>query len=206
MKNYFITLEGIEGTGKSTAIKFIHRYLQQKNVLLILTREPGGTKIGDAIREVLLNQYDEKMEGKTELLLMFASRAQNLAQIIRPALAEGNWVLSDRFTDASYAYQGGGRGIPEKYIAQLEQVVHADLQPDITFLLDAPVHVGKSRIKNRAVEDRIEQERQEFFERVRAAYLQRAKKFPQRFRVIDASQSLSNVEQQISQVLDQIIV
>lgn len=206
MKNYFITLEGIEGTGKSTAIKFIHRYLQQKNIPLILTREPGGTKIGDAIREVLLNQYDEKMEGKTELLLMFASRAQNLAQVIRPALAEGNWVLSDRFTDASYAYQGGGRGLPEKYIAQLEQVVHADLQPDITFLLDAPVQVGKSRIKNRAVTDRIEQERQEFFERVRAAYLERAKKFPHRFRVIDASQSLSNVEQQISQVLDQIIV
>lgn len=206
MKNYFITLEGIEGTGKSTAIKFIHRYLHQKNIPLILTREPGGTKIGDAIREVLLNQYDEKMEGKTELLLMFASRAQNLAQVIRPALAEGNWVLSDRFTDASYAYQGGGRGLPEKYIAQLEQVVHADLQPDITFLLDAPVQVGKSRIKNRAVTDRIEQERQEFFERVRAAYLERAKKFPHRFRVIDASQSLSNVEQQISQVLDQIIV
>src|SRR5262249_9454723 len=133
-----------------------------------------------------------------------ASRAQNLAQIIRPALAEGNWVLSDRFTDASYAYQGGGRGVPIEYIAQLEQVVHGDLQPDITFLLDAPVQVGKSRIKNRALEDRIEQERQDFFERVRAAYLERAKKNPQRFRIIDASQSLPEVQKQLTHVLEQL--
>lgn len=195
--SYFITLEGIEGTGKSTAMKFIHNYLEAAQIPLVVTREPGGTAIADAIRQLLLAHHSELMASDTELLLMFASRAQNIARVIKPALAAKQWVLCDRFTDASYAYQGGGRGIPSERIAALEKWVHPDFQPDITFLLDAPAHIGLNRIEERKTKDRIETEQIDFFERVRQVYLQRAREFPERFRIIDAEASIKNVEEQL---------
>lgn len=204
MKAKFITLEGIEGTGKSTAIKFISDYLTQKKISHILTREPGGTEIADAIRSILLNNYKEIMQPEVELLLMFASRAQNLAQKIRPALKNNQWVLCDRFTDATYAYQGGARNIDVGKISKLEAMVHDDLQPDLTLLLDAPVEVALSRIKSRN-RDRIEQEHNEFFEKVRQTYLQRAKKYANRFKIIDTTGAISNVQKQIAQTLNELI-
>lgn len=193
----FITIEGIEGTGKSTAIRFLQRWLTEQGIAFTLTREPGGTEIADAIRKLLLQHYEEKMCSDTELLLMFASRAQNIAQVIKPALAQGKWVLCDRFTDASYAYQGGGRNISLQRIAVLENWVHADLQPDLTLLMEAPVNVGLARIQERKTKDRIEREQIDFFERVRNAYLQRAKQFPQRFKIIDATADIDRVEEQL---------
>lgn len=203
---YFITLEGIEGMGKTTAMTFIAHYLRQLQIPLVVTREPGGTHIADAIRSLLLNHHTEKMADDTELLLMFASRAQNIAQVIKPALHNQKWVLCDRFTDASYAYQGGGRGLAFEKIAALENLVHPDFQPDMTLLLDAPPELGFSRIKERKTKDRIEKEHLDFFSRVRAVYLQRAEKFPERFRVIDASGDLQSVEQQLTIALKQFTV
>lgn len=201
-KNFFITIEGIEGTGKSTAIAFIRRQLEMAHIPHSVTREPGGTEIADAIRRLLLAHYQEPMDMDTELLLMFASRAQNLAQVIKPALAEGKWVLCDRFTDASYAYQGGGRGVPKQRIATLENWVHADLQPDLVILLDAPVATGLARIEERKTKDRIEREKAQFFERVRAAYLERAQQNPQRYKIIDANRPVAEVEQQLVRTLE----
>lgn len=198
--SYFITIEGIEGVGKSTAIQFICKQLDAAHIPYIVTREPGGTEITEAIRKLILAHYHEKMSADTELLLYFASRAQNIAQNIKPALAHGKWVVCDRFTDSSYAYQGGGRKIPKDRIAVLENWVHGDLQPDLTFLLDAPVEVGLDRIKNRD-QDRIEHEKAQFFVRVRDAYLERAKEYPQRFKIIDASAAVAEVEQQIAKIL-----
>lgn len=201
-KNYFISIEGIEGTGKSTAITFIRRQLEIAHIPHIVTREPGGTEIADAIRQLLLAHYHETMSMDTELLLMFASRAQNIASIIKPALANGKWVVCDRFTDASYAYQGGGRGIPEQRIAILESWVHADLQPDLVLLLDAPVSIGLSRIQKRKTKDRIEREKEQFFERVRAVYLKRAMQNPKRYKIINASGSVAEVEKQLMLTLE----
>jgi len=195
--SYFITVEGIEGVGKSTAVKSIQAFLEGQGIALTLTREPGGTAVAEDIRQILLHQLDEVIVPDTELLLMFASRAQHIATVIKPALAEGRWVVSDRFTDASYAYQGGGRGIESDRIAVLEDWVHADLQPDVTFLLDASTEIALERAKLRSTPDRIESEAHAFFERVRQAYLDRAKNDPKRFIIIDATLELSVVQSTI---------
>ena len=201
-KPLFITLEGVEGVGKSTSRDFIEKYLTEKNIPLCVTREPGGTEIAEKIREVLLAQYEETMTAETELLLMFAARAQHIASVIKPALAENKWVLSDRFTDASFAYQGGGRGLPSSRIEIIEQWVQGDLQPDITILLDAPVELALARAQARSEPDRIEKEKRDFFERIRAAYLKRAQQHPQRFHLVDASQSVEQVQEALREILE----
>lgn len=200
-KGFFITIEGGEGVGKSTAIKAITQFLQSADIDYVLTREPGGTEIAEAIRQVLLNKYTEPMCADTELLLMFAGRAQNISQVIKPALQKGQWIVSDRFVDASFAYQGGGRGIDLQRIAELAKWTIGDLQPDMTILLDAPVEIGFHRIQNRGAKDRIESEGLDFLQRVRDQYLQLAKQYPQRFRVIDADQALEKVHADIFAVL-----
>ena len=202
--NYFISFEGIEGVGKSTAIKFFNAQLNLRGIDFVVNREPGGTEISENIRQVLLNHHTETMCLDTELLLMFACRAQNIQQVIRPALQSGRWVISDRFTDASYAYQGYGRGMPLNKITALADLVHHGLEPDYTFLLDAQASVGIGRLKNRRIKDRIESERLEFFERVRQGYLGLAAENPQRFRIIDASLSISEVQQQLVAELNRI--
>lgn len=204
-KNFFITVEGIEGAGKSTVLTFLDRWLSSIDIAHTMTREPGGTVIANAIRQLLLAHYDETMASDAELLLMFASRAQNIARVIKPALAAGEWVICDRFTDASYAYQGGGRGISEQRIAILENWVHADLHPDVVLLLDLPVKTGINRIQNRRTKDRIEHEQQEFFERVRNVYLERAKQFPERYKIIDATRDKNSVKQQIVNALSPLL-
>lgn len=201
----FITVEGIEGVGKSTAIRFLQAYLEEKSVPVVVTREPGGTEIAEAIRKLLLAHFTEKMTQDAELLMMFASRAQHIAHIIRPALEEGQLVLCDRFTDASFAYQGAGRGIPEDDIAALEKLVQKGLKPDLTILLDAPAQVGATRAKHRSPADRIEKEKIHFFERARGAYLTRAKLDSERFAVVDASQSLSHVRQELKDIVDRFL-
>ncbi|OGT43766.1 MAG: dTMP kinase [Gammaproteobacteria bacterium RIFCSPHIGHO2_12_FULL_40_19] len=201
----FITLEGGEGVGKSTALSFIKTVLLEKNIESVFTREPGGTKTGEAIRDVLLHRLDESILPETELLLMFAARAQHIAHVIKPALQAGKTVVSDRFTDASFAYQGGGRGISTDRLQTLTTWVQGDLQPDLTLLLDAPVEIGLSRIHQRGEKDRIEQESIDFFNRVRNAYLERAAQFPKRFSIIKADASLENVQEQIKQALDKIV-
>ena len=197
----FITIEGIEGVGKTTNIDFIHSLLNDAGHEVVLTREPGGTPIGEDVRELLLGHKHEGMSDDTELLLMFAARAEHLHKVIRPALAEGKDVLCDRFTDATYAYQGGGRGIAVEHIAVLENWVQAELRPDLTLLLDVPVAVGLDRAGKRSAPDRFEKEKHDFFERVRDMYLQRAKAEPQRYRIIDASQALDDVQSQIQVAL-----
>lgn len=204
-QNYFITLEGTEGAGKSTALKYLHNQLLRAQVPLVVTREPGGTVIGEAIRNVLLAKHTEAMCDETELLLMFASRAQHLSTFIKPALATGKWVLCDRFTDASYAYQGGGRGTTLARITILEEWVQQGLQPDLTILLDLPVELGLQRIAKRGNLDRIEAEQREFFCKVREAYLARAKRFPERFRIINAAQPLAKVKQALQQIIDELL-
>ena len=197
----FISLEGVEGAGKSTQLAYIEQYLRDTGISLVVTREPGGTPLAEEIREMLLQPREDGMTDKTELLLMFAARADHLEQKILPALAEGKWVLSDRFTDATYAYQGGGRGIDVDIIARLEDLVQGQFRPDLTLLLDVPVDVGLARAGNRSAPDRFEQEKLEFFERVRAAYLAMAEATPARYRVVDAAQSLDSVQLQLETVL-----
>ncbi len=182
----FITLEGGEGAGKSTLMGRIQDWLEQAPIEFIITREPGGTRLGEQVRDLLLHQHQSAVSAQAELLLMFAARAQNLAETIRPALAAGKLVLCDRFTDASFAYQGGGRQLGAALVAQLEAAVHPDLQPDLTLLLDLPVADGLAR-KHADIPDRIESEQAAFFQRVRAAYQQRARQFPGRIKVIDAA-------------------
>ena len=197
----FITLEGGEGVGKSSNIAFVVEQLASAGIDYIQTREPGGTELAEAIRELLLAPRDEPMTELTELLLVFAARAQHLQHKILPALAAGTWVVCDRFTDATLAYQGAGRGLSVDVIKQLRQLVQAELQPDITLLLDAPVEVGMGRARHRGELDRFEREKQDFFHRVRQGYLDQAIAEPQRYRVIDASQPLSAVQQDIHAVL-----
>ncbi len=204
-KNYFITIEGIEGAGKSTALKYLQQLLLDAQIPHAITREPGGTEIAEEIRHVLLKHYQETMAVDTELLLMFASRAQHIARVIRPGLQAGLWMLCDRFTDATYAYQGGGRGIPEERIMQIERWTQGDLRPDYVFLLDVPAEMGLQRIKKRAAEDRIEQEKAMFFEKVRQVYLSRAMANPRSYKVIDASQPLLQVKQQIQAHMELIL-
>jgi len=197
-KGYFITLEGGEASGKSTNLNLMSAWLQDAQIAHIVTHEPGGTPCAEKIRKLLLASLDqEPMHEDTELLLMFAARAQHLHQVIMPALASGQWVVCSRFTDSSYAYQGGGRGIDSNKIAQLEQFVHPSLQPDLTILLDLPVEAALQRMHKRHALDRIEGESCAFFERVRAAYLARAKQDPKRFRILDARLPLEAVQQEI---------
>ncbi|MGD9153536.1 MAG: dTMP kinase [Gammaproteobacteria bacterium] len=202
MTGKFITFEGIEGAGKSTAIELVQQYLQQQSVEIVVTREPGGTKVSEVIRDVVLNRHDLDIVADTELLLFFAARAQHIAQVIKPALSQGKIILCDRFTDASFAYQCGGRGIAEERVAVLEQWVQQDLQPDLTILMDLPVKVGLQRAKKRSKLDRIEVEQYNFFEKVRAYYLKRAKNYPERFRVIDAGAPLNKVKQELREIID----
>ena len=201
----FITIEGVEGVGKTTNIQFIAEFLRSRPLQLLLTREPGGTPIAEQIRDLLLTKSDEPLNDDAELLLVFAARAQHLAQVIKPALARGEWVVCDRFTDATYAYQGGGRGFSMPHIAQLEQWVQQDLRPDITLLLDLPVEVGLARAKQRSDPDRFESERTEFFERVRDTYLERARQFHDQYRIIDASRTLPEVQEQLAGVLTELL-
>lgn len=201
MRGKFITLEGGEGAGKTTNLNLIQSYLLQQNIPVLLTREPGGTPLAEKIRDLLLENQSEKVSQEAELLLMFASRAQHLSELILPALESGKWVLCSRFTDSSYAYQGGGRGIDLNKIKILENFVQGDFQPDLTFYFDLPVEIGMARAKQRGELDRIEQEELNFFERVRQIYLQRAQEYPKRFRVIDANQSLETVAESILDIL-----
>jgi dTMP kinase len=197
----FITVEGIEGVGKSTNMTFVQQTLVAAGHTVVVTREPGGTPLGEAIRGLLLDPRYTGMDPNCELQLMFAARAEHLARVIRPALAQGQWVLCDRFTDATYAYQGGGRQIDTGVIARLEQLVQGDFRPDLTLLLDVPVEVGLARASGRSDPDRFEQEHVEFFERVRQAYLDMAAVAPGRYRVIDAARPLEQVQQQLRAVL-----
>jgi len=202
IRGRFITLEGTEGVGKSTNLQFIQSILEQHKVQYQLTREPGGTPLAEEVRELLLANREERVAEDAELLLVFAARAQHLSQVVRPALECGEWVLCDRFTDATFAYQGGGRGLDNQFITQLESMVQRGLQPNLTILLDLPVEVGLARARQRADLDRFENEKIVFFERVRKAYLARADSDPQRFAVVDASGTLDQVQQQIRCVLD----
>jgi dTMP kinase len=204
MKGKFITVEGIEGVGKSTNMDFIHQQLLASGRKVVVTREPGGTPLGEAIRGLLLDPGYKGMDPVCELQLMFAARAEHLARVIRPALENGQWVLCDRFTDATYAYQGGGRGIDSNVIARLEELVQGDFRPDLTLLLDVPVEVGLSRAGKRGALDRFEQEQVGFFERVRNCYLVMAKQHAERYRVIDASLPLEQVQQLLNEELSRI--
>jgi len=201
MKGKFITVEGIEGVGKTTNIDFIHQQLQAAGRDVVLTREPGGTPLAEAIRGLLLDPAYTGMDSTCELQLMFAARAEHLAKVVWPALQQGQWVLCDRFTDATYAYQGGGRGIDSSVIARLEELVQGDFRPDLTLLLDVPVEIGLARAGKRGALDRFEQEKVEFFQRVRNAYLEMAQRSPDRYRVIDASLPLNEVQNQIAATL-----
>jgi len=194
-----ISIEGIEGAGKSTALQFIKQYLTNANIDVVWTREPGGTDFAEKIRTLILHPGDvEKVEPETELLMMFAGRHQHLKMKILPALHAGKWVVTDRFIDASYAYQGGGREIATTYINMLDQWIVGSTYPDLTLLMDISPDEGIKRTEERGTEkDRIEQEKLDFFIRVREAYLQRAKQYPERIKIIDASQSLHDVENQI---------
>ncbi|WP_043310027.1 dTMP kinase [Pseudomonas sp. ML96] len=205
MSGLFITLEGPEGAGKSTNREYLAARLREQGVEVVLSREPGGTPLAERIRELLLAPSDETMDSDTELLLVFAARAQHLAQVIRPALARGAVVLCDRFTDATYAYQGGGRGLGEARIAELERFVQGELRPDLTLVFDLPVEIGLSRAAARGRLDRFEQEGRGFFEAVRQTYLQRAAAAPARYRVLDAAQSLESVQRSIDVLLPEIL-
>lgn len=201
-RGLFITVEGIEGVGKTTNMAFIQSYLEQRDISLTVSREPGGTEIAEQIRSLLLAHHDEPLNEDAELLLVFAARAQHLNQLIKPALARGDWVLCDRFTDATYAYQGAGRSLSEQRIAQLENWVQGELRPDLTIILDVPVDIGLSRVNQRGEPDRFEREEKQFFERVRQSYLQAAAGDSERYAVIDASQPLDQVQADIRSVLD----
>ncbi|MCH8503713.1 MAG: dTMP kinase [Ectothiorhodospiraceae bacterium] len=197
----FITLEGVEGAGKSSALELIADEIRDHGVPLQITREPGGTPLGEQIRDLLLDHRQREMADDTETLLVFAARAQHLHQVILPSLAAGTWVLSDRFTDATYAYQGAGRGGDIARITQLENWVHPGFTPDLTLLLDLPVELGLQRASMRGIPDRFEREPAAFFQTVRDCYLERAASAPNRFRVIDASSPLDQVQETLRQTL-----
>lgn len=194
----FITFEGIDGAGKSTHLAYVANLLASKGKTVVVTREPGGTHLGERLRELLLH---EKMHIETEALLMFAARREHLAQVIEPALARGEWVISDRFTDATFAYQGGGRKLDLKKLEVLEQWVHPHLQPDLTLLFDVPLEVARARLDATRALDKFEQEKADFFASTRTEYLRRAAEFPVRFRLIDSTQSFGDVQKEIDQIL-----
>lgn len=202
MKGCFITIEGIEGVGKTTNIEFVKSWLTQHSIDFISTREPGGTELGEQLRELLL--HGGSVCSESELLMMFAARAQHLEQVIKPAIEKGQWVICDRFTDSTYAYQGGGREMNIDIIAQLENIVHGDFQPHLTLLLDAPVEVGRERASKRSAADRIEAENLAFFNRVRDVFLSRARQL-KRFTVVDATQSLDMVQSDVQQCLQTLL-
>lgn len=197
----FITLEGGEGVGKTTNLAFIRDYLQQHNIRVTVTREPGGTALAEKIRRLLLDKDSEAVSELTELLLIFAARAQHIKHVIEPALAQGEWVLCDRFTDATYAYQGGGRNMRISSIEWLENLVQGTLRPDLTILLDAPVETGIERARSRGAFDRFEAEKISFFEQVRRAYLLQAELYPERIKLIKADQPLADVQRAIVSVI-----
>ena len=195
----FITFEGIDGAGKSTHIAFVADLLRSRGLTVVTTREPGGTQLGESLREMVLHQ---KMHLETEALLMFAGRREHLAQVIEPALARGDWVISDRFTDATFAYQGGGRHLSLDKLNALEQWVHPHLQPDLTLLFDVPLEVARARLDAERTLDKFEQEKADFFAATRAEYLRRAAQFPHRFRVIDSTRAIADIQQEIARLLD----
>lgn len=201
----FITIEGTEGVGKSTNLTYVHHWLRERGIEVIVSREPGGTPLAEEIRGLLLAKRDESVDETAELLLVFAARAQHLQQVIKPALARGAWVLCDRFTDATYAYQGGGRGLSLQTIAQLEQLVQGDLRPDLTLILDIDVELGLNRAKTRGELDRFESETLAFFERVRAGYHRRAAQAPARYAMVNAGQELVDVQRDIDAVLQRLL-
>jgi len=201
----FITLEGGEGCGKSTNIKFIEQLLKSEGISVVVTREPGGTALAENIRQLLLDKEQESLAEETELLMMFAARAQHIKHVIEPALAKGSWVLCDRFTDSSFAYQGGGRNMDYAAITWLENFVQKNRRPDLTLLLDVPVEVGMLRAKKRGALDRFELEKLEFFNKVRASFLDIAKNEPKRVRVIDAELGLSEVQSNITMLVKKFI-
>jgi len=206
MTGKFLSIEGIEGAGKSTQLRFIDQYLTQQGISVVVTREPGGTPLGEQIREVLLTPRPSGMSVDAELLLMFAARVEHVQQKILPALARGEWVLSDRFVDASFAYQGAGRKIATERIQQLADWALQGVHTDMTFLFDLPVATGQQRVMQRGKEkDRFEQEKSDFFEMVRACYLTRAEAEPQRLKIIDANQPIEQIQQQLVPYLDQLL-
>jgi len=202
MNGKFISIEGIEGAGKSTQMRFIQSFLEHQGKTVVVTREPGGTVLGEQIRELLLTPRDEGMSHDAELLLMFAARAEHLEQVIKPALSRGDWVLSDRFVDATFAYQGGGRGIDIKRIESISDWTLQAIHTDLTLLFDLPVAVGQERVIKRSQDkDRFEQEKGVFFEKIRQCYLQRADREPDRIKKIDASQTIENIQHQVTTAL-----
>jgi len=201
IRGKFITLEGGEGVGKTTNLTFIRDYLQQHNITVVVTREPGGTVLAEKIRHLLLDKDSEAISEQAELLLIFAARAQHIKHVIEPALAQGDWVLCDRFTDATYAYQGGGRNMRISTIEWLENLVQGNLRPDLTVLLDAPVEIGIERARERGAFDRFESEKIGFFEHVRRAYLLQVELHPERIKLIKANQSLVDVQRAIVDVI-----
>jgi dTMP kinase len=203
-RGLFITVEGGEGDGKSTNIAFLEKQLVGRGVDLVVTREPGGSSLGERVRQLLLAVDEEAIDAMAELLLVFAARAQHISTLIEPTLAAGKWVLCDRFTDATYAYQCGGRGIDRATVSALEQLVQGELRPDCTLLLDAPVSTGMARAQGRGELDRFEREELAFFERVRATYLELAQTSSGRYRIIDAGQPLEIVQQQLLKVCDEL--
>lgn len=200
MTGKLITVEGVEGAGKTTQLGFIRAWLETAGRRVVLTREPGGSPLGEELRALLLGHRHD-MATDTELLLLFAARAEHIHRVIAPALQAGNWVLCDRFTDATYAYQGGGRGVPWRRIAALEEWVQGELRPDLTLLLDVPVEQGLARVGQRGQKDRFESEGAAFFQRVRSAYRELAQRYPERYRLIDASDPVAVVSTHIAQVL-----
>ncbi|HNH67801.1 MAG TPA: dTMP kinase [Nitrosomonas sp.] len=204
-KGKFITLEGIDGAGKSTHLKWIANYLTNKGIRVLTTREPGGTELGESIRGLLLD-HRQIMHAETEALLMFAARREHLDKLILPALDQGNWVISDRFTDASYAYQGGGRGVSIDKLQILENWVQGQFQPDLTFYFDLSIEVARIRMQSIKIADRFEKEQNDFFHRVRAAYINRAKQFPERMQVLDASRSIDDITHQLEKVLQPLLI
>ncbi|WP_075258620.1 dTMP kinase [Herbaspirillum camelliae] len=194
----FITFEGIDGAGKSTHIPFVTQLLRERGLTVVATREPGGTELGERLRELVLHH---KMHLETEALLMFASRREHLAQVIEPALARGDWVISDRFTDATFAYQGGGRKLALDKLDRLEQWVHPHLQPDLTLLFDVPLEVARARLDAERTLDKFEQEKADFFANTRAEYLRRAAQFPQRFRLIDSTRPIAVIQEDLRAIV-----
>lgn len=205
MSGLFVTFEGPEGAGKSTNLAVFADALRDRGCEPVLTREPGGTPVAEQIRGVLLADHEERVDVDAELLLVFAARAQHLSQLIRPALAAGRVVISDRFTDATYAYQGGGRGIDSQRIARLEEWVQGSLRPDLVIVFDVPVEVGLARAKARSALDRFEREPVVFFEAVRQAYLDRVAQQPTRYRLVDASGSLESIREQLEPIIDDVL-
>ena len=204
MPNAFVTLEGTEGFGKSTSLAFIEQILSGAGHHVVVTREPGGTQLGEQIRNLILEGNHQYLSAEIEALLMFAARAQHLNEVIRPALADGAWVLCDRFTDSTFAYQGGGRGVSARFLTSLKVAIQGNLEPDLTLLFDAPIEIGIARIAKREP-DHFERENREFFERVRSAYLNLVARFPDRIKLINADQSITDVQMELRRHIDKLL-